>query len=139
MKRVERAGLGLAIAAVLFGASIFYASEQAGEVVTLVTFDTDGAGAETRLWVVDDGGSAWLRAGQPSASWLARIEAVPEVVVKRGASEERYRAVPVRGAEATARINEQMRARYGLWDRWISLIHDDDQCVAVRLDPIPDL
>jgi hypothetical protein len=139
MISLGRAARWLVIAAVLFGASVFYASEQAGEVVTLVSFDSDGAGAETRLWVVDDGGAAWLRAGQPSASWLARIETVPQVVVRRGSSEGRFEAVPVRGAEATARINELMRARYGLWDRWISLIHDDAQCVAVRLDPLPDL
>lgn len=137
MGSLARVGLGIAIAGLFFGASILYASEQGGEVVTLLTFDLEGKGSETRLWVVDDAGRAWLRAGQPGASWLRRIQAVPEVVVRRAGGEARYVAVPQPGPAATERINALMRERYGFWDRWVSLIHDDAQCVAVRLDPLP--
>ncbi len=136
MGAAGRIALCLALAAVLFGGSILFASEQGGEVVTLISFDPEGRGSETRLWVVDAGGRAWLRAGQPGASWLRRVEAVPEVVLRRAGREGRYRAVPVPEPAATERINSQMRERYGLWDRWISLIHDDAACVAVRLDPL---
>lgn len=138
MGQLSRVGIGSLVAAVVFGGSILFASEQGGEVVTLMTFDAEGKGSETRLWVVDDAGHAWLRAGQPGSSWLQRIQVVPDVVVRRAAAETRYRAVPVRGPAATERINALMRERYGLWDRWISLIHDDAQCVAVRLDPLTE-
>ena len=137
MGNLARAGLGAAIASVLFGGSILFASEQGGEVVTLLSFDPEGKGGETRLWVVDDAGHAWLRAGQPGSSWLQRIQRVPEVVMRRAGGEADYLAVPVPEPAATERINALMRERYGLWDRWISLIHDDAQCIAVRLDPLP--
>src|SRR5262245_19279784 len=136
MGMLARAALGIGVAAVLFGGSILYASEQGGEVVTLISFDAGGVGSETRLWVVDDAGRAWLRAGLPDSSWLQRIRAVPEVVLRRANHELRYRAVPLPDAAATERINALMRERHGLWDRWISLIHDDARCIAVRLDPL---
>ncbi len=138
MSNLARVGLGIAIAIVLFGGSILFASEQGDEVVTLLSFDLEGKGGETRLWVVNDAGHAWLRAGQPDSSWLQRIQRVPEVVVRRAGGEARYLAVPVPEPAATERINTLMRERYGFWDRWISLTHDDARCIAVRLDPLPE-
>ena len=40
-------------AGVLFAGSIFVASEQGEEIVTLTTFEANGSAVETRLWVVD--------------------------------------------------------------------------------------
>ena len=73
--------VGLAVVAL--GLS-FIASEKGGEIVTLRTTDAAGAAHETRIWVVDADGRAWLRAGDPRSSWLARIREHPQVEVERG-------------------------------------------------------
>ena len=80
----------LVVLAVLFVGAIFAASEFGGEVVHLRTTDAQGTEHTTHLWVVDDGGFAWLRAGHGDTGWLQRIEAHPDVVVERH-GEERIR------------------------------------------------
>lgn len=126
-------GLVLAIA---FGGSIYGASELGGEVVTLRT--REGAKeVETRLWVVDDGGFQYLRAGNPGSGWLQRIELDPNVVVERNGVATRYRGVPVIDDPAQpARIHERMREKYGFADRIVSVLGDRSLSVAVRLVPV---
>ena len=51
--------------------------EWSGEVVVLRSLAADGAVEETRLWVADYDGFAWLRTGNPESQWLARIEGDP--------------------------------------------------------------
>ncbi len=126
-------------AAVLFVASIFAISEAGEEIVILRTLEADGSPVETRLWVVEDGGRQWLRAGVPTSGWLLRIEANPAVVVVRAGRAHEYRAVPVRDPAVRDRIHALMRERYGLADRWVSLIRDGSLSVPVRLErPLPE-
>lgn len=135
MRRVAM-GIGLVLAAgVLFGVSVLLASELGGEVVKLETADAGEAIVATHLWVVDSEGRAWLRAGVPSSGWLQRIEANPRVMLTRDGRSARFLAVPVRDAEARDRIHALMREKYGLADRWISLIRDGSRSVPVRLEP----
>ena len=126
---------GVVLAAVLFVLSIFLASELGSELVTLGTVGADGATTETRLWIVDDGGSAWLRAGVPESGWLLRIQANPAVVVERGGTRASFRAVPVFDAVLRDRIHRLMRDKYGWADRWISIVRNGGGSVPVRLDP----
>lgn len=128
---------GTAIAALLlvaFVASIMIASEAGEEIVMVRTYAADGSPRETRLWVVDDGGFAWLRSGTESG-WLERIRQNPSVEMERGGQTRRYRAVPVPGDAARDRIHALMREKYGLADRWISFTIPRDGSVAVRLEP----
>lgn len=127
-------GIGLFVV-VAFLAAIMAASEWGGEVVVLKTVDTVGVEHETHLWIVDDAGAQWLRAGQDGSGWLERLRTHPEVELKRGDTWGRYHATPVPGA--TARIHEAMAEKYGAADRLISLIRDGSKSVAVRLDPLP--
>ena len=120
----------------LFVASIFAASES-GEVVTLTTYDAGGAAHASRIWVVDDAGAQWLRAGLRSNSWYQRLVARSDVDVRRGDTTRRYRAVAVDDPTTRDRVHALMRAKYGLADRYISLIRDADGSVAIRLDPTP--
>jgi hypothetical protein len=106
---------------------------ESGEVVVLRTTDAAGGTHETRLWVVDDAGHAWLRAGNPASSWLANLQARPEVEVTRGGTGAPYRAVPEPAARD--RINELMRAKYGWADRYISALFGRDDATPIRLDP----
>ena len=123
-------------AALALGIGIFGASELGGEIVTLGTSSPDGE-AHTRIWVVDDMGHAWLRAGSPGNGWLVRIDANPDVTIERAGQVSRYRAVPVRGDPALRdRIHALMREKYTWADRIVSLIRDGSQSVPIRLDPV---
>ena len=60
---MRKMGIGVLIALALVFVLSFAASELGGEVVTLTTLDAEGARHETSLWIVEDDGSLWLRAG----------------------------------------------------------------------------
>jgi hypothetical protein len=107
---------------------------ESGEVVVLTTRDAGGEPHDTRLWVVDLEGRAWLRAGSEVASWYARLAARPEVEVTRAGVAGRYRAVPAPGARD--RVNALMREKYGLADRWIGFWFDRSDAIPIRLEPL---
>jgi hypothetical protein len=131
--RILAVVLAFALAVVL---AIFAASELGGEVVTLQTNGPDGV-AETRTWIVDDGGYAWLRSGTPQNGWLLRIEADPEVLIERDGEKSAFRAVPVLGDPAVRdRIHALMREKYTWGDRVVSLIRDGEKSVPIRLEPV---
>ena len=52
-------------------------ASESGEVVVVTTVDADGNPAETRLWVVDHEGSAYLRAGSPQSGWFQQLQPAP--------------------------------------------------------------
>lgn len=128
-------------AAVLFAvlilliAAIFGVSETGGEVVTLETLDGAGQPHETRLWVVELRGHPWLRAGQPSSSWLERLEANPEVRLTRDGHTRHYRAQPAHDPETRDRIHALMAEKYGWAERVIAVSRDGSQSVPVELFP----
>jgi hypothetical protein len=102
------------------------------EVVTLRTPRPDGTWQATRLWIVDDGGSAWLHSG--GRTWAKRFEGDPVVEVEREGRILRYRAHAVPGPHP--RVHELLREKYGLADRWVRFIGaDNETTLAVRLDP----
>lgn len=124
--------LGLLITSPLwFGAAVFAASEYGGEVVVLETVDERGNDFQTKLWVVDIHREPWLRAGDPEATWLKRIEANPDVFLTRDGERIALRA-EISDWEVD-RINYAMREKYGYADQLIELIHDPEAVVAIRL------
>jgi len=108
---------------------------ESGEVVVLKTTDAAGATHETRLWIVDDGGQPWLRAGSDAAGWYRLLVERPEVEVVRGDATLAVHAVPE--VAARARVNELMRAKYGWADAYIALLFGRDDAVPIRLEPRP--
>jgi hypothetical protein len=125
--------------AVVFVGAVFAASEFGGEVVDVETVDASGAKHHTHLWVVDDGGFAWLRAGMPSSGWLVRIDANPDVHVTRGGVDHHMKAVPVRDQPAVRdRIHQLMREKYPFADKIVSAMpgRDPNASVPVRLEPV---
>lgn len=138
MRGIRRIVVAALLVALAIGIAVMGASELGGEVVTLHTASPDGE-VTTRIWIVDDTGYAWLRAGVPENGWLLRIDANPDVVVERGGESLRFRAVPVRNDPAVRdRIHARMRQDYGLADRIVSLLRDASKSVPVRLDPIAE-
>jgi len=123
--------MALALAALVVLAHLAFI-EIGREVVTLRTPLPDGTWKETRLWIVDDGGSAWLHSA--GADWIERFAGNPVVEVKRGDVTLSYTAHAVPGPHP--RIHELLREKYGLADRWVRWIApDDEDTVPVRLDP----
>jgi len=105
--------LGVLAAAVL-ALAIFYAVlAESGEVVVLETRDAGGVAHETRLWVVDHEGAAWLRTGDPTSPWLGRLRVTPEVAVTRNGERREYRAVVVEDPAPRAAINALVLEKYG--------------------------
>lgn len=127
--------LFLVLLAVASAGAIVAASEMGGEVVTLWTRDAAGREYDTPLWIVEDDGSQWLRAGSTDSAWYQRLEQHPTIVLERGGDKHRYEAIPM--PHRTERINQRMAEEYGAADRLIAFFMDRDQAMAVRLDPIP--
>lgn len=108
-------------------------ASESGEVVVVHTQDGAGNPHETRLWIVDDEGASWLRAGSAAAGWFARIEGQPEIEVVR-----RDETLLVRGVAEPARrqrTNELMREKYGWADVYISFLFSRGDSVPIRLAP----
>jgi hypothetical protein len=123
--------LGLA----LFFGAIFLAGDLGGEVVVLMTTaGDDGGRRETKLWIVEDNGQLWLRAGQPDSEWLERLRARPHVTLVRNGAPRDYRAVAI--PKQRERINRLMAERYGWADSLIGLVRDESETVPIRLDPV---
>lgn len=134
MKTAARIGIGVAGVVLLWVGAAIYASNS-GEVVKLTTIDASGARQETPLWIVEHGGSSWLRAGSANAGWLARIRANPRIEIDRAGVTKAYRGTLV--PEATSEINAEMASKYGFSDRLVGLLLPGSRgtSMAVRLDP----
>jgi hypothetical protein len=125
------AGLLVALVVVVMGLSMV--ASETGEIVTLQTNDAEGKPKETRLWVVDDGGKQWLRAGSPQSSWLLDIQRSPIVQVEREGQKALYTAVPQ--PELRERLNPLFAEKYGWADAYIGALFGRDDATPIRLDP----
>ena len=104
------------------------------EVVTLRTTDAAGAVQETRLWIVDVDGAAWLHSAGPV--WAGRFDDNPVVEVVRHGRIGRYTATPVPGPHPD--IDAALRQKYGFADRWVRWIAPcGEDTIPVRLEPVP--
>jgi len=125
--------LGLLLAVVAIGSGWI----DEGEVVQLTTYDARAHGHQTDLWIVDVDGRLYLRADLPGAEWLARLRANPEAELRRDGTHERVRAAPVDDPAVRSAVDRAMAAKYGLVDRLVGAIRDDDRTTPVFLEPIP--
>ncbi|MGD8418720.1 MAG: hypothetical protein PVH91_16775 [Pseudomonadales bacterium] len=130
------AGVAVLVGILMVATAAHFALIEIGrEVVTVRTFDASGTPRETRLWVVDEDGAAWLHSTGPG--WAARFVGDPVVELGRGGRVQRYRAHAVPGPHPV--IDALLREKYGIADRWVRLIAPDtSETLVVRLDPIRD-
>jgi len=113
----------------------YFVMAESGEVVVLETRAAAGAHS-TRVWVVDDAGFAWLRTGDPTSPWLARLRANSEVAVTRAGERREYRAVPLDDAAARDRVNALTLEKYGLAEEILrALMMDPAGVTPIRLEP----
>ena len=102
------------------------------EVIVLRTEKPDGGWRVTRLWIVDDGGFAWLH-GSATSDWMLNLKARPIVEIERAGETHRYHATPVPGPHP--RLHELLRAKYGIADRWVRFVGPDKESTTpVRLE-----
>jgi hypothetical protein len=126
--------LGFTLAALLaLGAATWVAGEQT-EVAVLRTTDESGAVQETKLWVVDLDGTAWVRAAGPERSWFGRVRRHPEVELVRHGVARPHRALEIEDPEMRARVDAAFRDKYGFTDWWYGLLLRRDPH-PIRLDP----
>ena len=134
MKAIKWIGAVLVVLVAALGALYVVMAERV-EVVVLHTRDAAGE-HETRLWVVDDAGSAWLRTGADNASWLPRLRATPAIQVVRGGAVRPYTAIVVEDPATVARIDDATLAKYGWSESLLRVLMPEGHAqVAIRLDP----
>jgi hypothetical protein len=104
------------------------------EVVVLRTFDADGHGHDTKLWVVEHDGHRWLRARRPHLAWLDRIRSNPRVELVRDGATTPYTARIVETPEARLAIDAAMEVKYGWLGRWYDAVLRGAP-IPIRLDP----
>lgn len=119
-------------AAVLFGVVTLVALE-GREVVVLRTRDAAGAARDTRTWIADAEGDAWIEAANLERPFLRDVGTRTDVALWRHGAWHPCTATVVAGPEGHARIRALLRARYGWADRWIGLLADTSASVALRL------
>ena len=134
MKILKRIALALAVVMVAL-AGLYLAMAERVEVVVLHSHGADGD-HETRLWVVDDAGTAWLRTGATNATWLPRIRANSAIELERGGALREHNAAVLDGALTVARINQLMLEKYGWSEELLrSMGSEPGGQAAIRLDP----
>ena len=136
MRRLIFALALVTVAALAFVGMIYAVSELGSEIVTVRTTGPGGETSETRLWIVDHQGAAWLRSGMNTSGWYVRIEANPAVEVERGGAWTHMRAEPIHDPDIRDRIHALMAEKYGVADRFISALRDGSQSVPIRLEPL---
>jgi hypothetical protein len=135
VKKIALAAALLLALGLAFAATTLYALE-GREVVVLRTKAADGSLRETRTWVADADGSAWIEAAFADRPFYQQLLADPQIEVVRGGSVRRYRAVPMPNPDGHVRIRHMLADKYGWADWWVGLLTDTSGSIAVRLDPV---
>jgi hypothetical protein len=134
MKWVLRTVIGLVLFVAAFAALERYAAES-GEVVVLYAAEPDGTVVETRLWVVDHGGRAYLRTGADGSGWYRRLTANARIEIERDGRRLPHRAVSE--PQASIVINELMQQKYGWRDTFIgAMVGGRVGSIPIRLEPL---
>ena len=128
-RRIAVAVLG---AAVVAGAVTLVALE-GGEVAIVRTRAADGTLRETRTWIADADGAAWIEAASPERAFLRDALVRPDVVLRRHGRWLPCRAEVVANPGGHERIRELLGATYGWKDWWIGCFADTRRSVALRL------
>jgi hypothetical protein len=106
-----------------------------GEVVRLRTYDRGSDPQDTRVWIVELDGASFVR-GMSFKGWVERARANPRIRLRRAGEWRELVAVELDAADWRPKVNEAMRAKYGLADRLTAIFRDFDQAIPFRLDAV---
>ena len=129
-------GIVIAIPVLMF-TIIYGASELSGEVITLDRKLEDGGVSSVRIWIVDQGDSAWIEQGDPSSFWITNLANDPALTITRNGETATYRGVPDPASHAL--YHELRQAKYTWGDDIVNFITGKGQncpSVPVRIEKI---
>ncbi|MCX7063311.1 MAG: DUF2255 family protein [Proteobacteria bacterium] len=122
------------VAVVYAGMRVLF--ETSGEVIDLRTQGADGRAYESRLWVVDVDGQAYLRTGSDKSQWLKRLRLNPQVSVTRSGVTANFIATPNDDPAIRVRVNAATAEKYGIAESILRMgVLDPEHTVAIRLVP----
>jgi len=130
---VRRLVLILLSALFLLALGTYIAGEQT-EVAVLRTFDPDQTPHDTKMWIVDYQGHAYVRVGRQGRPWGERAHAHPDVELSRGGVATPVHATFVDDSPTLQAVDAAFRAKYGWVDWWFGLVLRS-HATTVRLDP----
>lgn len=125
---------GALLALALFGVVTLIALE-GGEVVVLHTRGSDGETHDTRTWIADEQGIAYVEAANPERPFYRHILQNPRVELTRRGETRRCLASVMPQPAGHELIRSLLRRKYGWADRWIGLVADTSDSLAIRLEP----
>ena len=127
------------LAIALLGSALFtwWALESSG-VAVIETRSAEGMPRSTHIWYAESGQQIWLEAGTPDNGWYVDIQANPLVSFEADELSGRYRAMPMLDAAARHQMRSLLMKKYGIRDRWIALLFDTTNSIAVQLLPQRD-
>jgi hypothetical protein len=134
LKRLLATAAVLAAAIVAFGVVTWWALESGG-VAVLETRQADGSLRETHVWFVVRDGELWVEAGAPENGWFLDVRQDPVLDFRSDELSGSYRARVDRDPGAHPRLRAELRAKYGLRDRWVGMLVDGSRSLAVQLHP----
>lgn len=103
-----------------------------GEVVRLVTQDGSGEHRDTELWIAELDGQTYIRASNPNARWLARLQSKAPASIERDGHLVEIETIVDDDPQIRERLSRAMSEKYGLADRIWGLMRSSD-CVAIRI------
>jgi len=141
---MKRIAIAIAAAMGCFVLVTVWALESDG-VVVAETIRPDGTVRSTHVWFVEDGSGLWLEAGTPANGWYRDILSNPELTLTIDGEARRFVAEPrqdrsgdtASDANGHDFIRARIRDKYGFRDRWVGLLVDTRESIAVRLK-VPD-
>ena len=134
MKIIKSVAAALAVLTLAL-VGLYFGMAERVEVVVLHSHGADGD-HETRLWVLDDAGHAWLRTGATNATWLPRIRSNPAVELERGDETLRFDAEVIDDPSTVERINRLSLEKYGWSEELLRRMGAEPGAqVAIRLQP----
>jgi hypothetical protein len=129
-----RRALAIALTALLgFAFATWLAGEQT-EVAVLRTFDDAGAAYDTKMWIADVDGHAYVRIARPGREWGERLRAHPAVELVRGGVAKPCTATVVADPALHRAVDDAFATKYGWVDWWYGVVLRRDP-VPVQLDP----
>lgn len=135
MSRPLKLAAASLVALLLLAGGVTWAALEASGVAVLETRDADGARRRTRVWFAEHDGAIWLEAATPARAWLHDVQRVPRATLRRGNDIESFEAIPTTEPGSHETIRALLQTKYGWRDRWVGLLQDTSQSVAVRLLP----
>lgn len=125
--------LGIPLLALITFGVVTWVALEANEVVIVRSVDENGGWRETRTWIAEHDGHAYIEVANPQRPLYLDIQRNPEIELRRGGRIEKHRVLVLKQPEGHELIRRLLRQRYGWADVWIGFIADTSESLALQL------